>query len=103
RLAREQAYLAALETLADHALKEGELAVAEQHLRRAVAVDPLRESAQRALMQALAVGGSYAAATEVYRELRLRLHRDHHAEPDPETSALFQQLRAEARERADGR
>ena len=37
-------------------------AQAERYLRRAVAVDPLRESAQRRLMQALAAGGNYAAA-----------------------------------------
>ena len=48
-------------------------------------------------MQALAAGGSYAAALEVYRELRLRLHREISAEPDPETQAVFQQLRLEAR------
>src|SRR5207248_6528195 len=51
-------------------------------------------------MEALAAGGSYAAATQVYRELRLRLHRELNAAPDPETQALFQQLRADAREKA---
>ena len=60
-------------------------------------MDPLRESAQRALMQALAAGGSYAAALLVYRELRQRLHRELNAEPDAETQTLFQQLRREAR------
>src|SRR5262249_8329486 len=52
RLTREQAFLAALETLADLALARGEPTVAERYLRRAVTVDPLQESAQRALMQA---------------------------------------------------
>jgi predicted ATPase/class 3 adenylate cyclase len=65
-----------------------------------VAVDPLRESAQRALMQALAAGGNYAAALLTYRELRLLLHRELNAQPDPETQALFEQLRAEARDKA---
>ena len=60
---------------------------------RAVAVDPLQETAQRALMQALAMGGNTAAATQVYRELRLRLHRELNAAPDPETQALYQQLK----------
>jgi predicted ATPase/class 3 adenylate cyclase len=68
--------------------------------RRAVAADPLRESAQRALMQALAAGGNDAAALLTYRELRVLLHRELNAEPDPETQALFQQIRAEAREKA---
>jgi predicted ATPase/DNA-binding SARP family transcriptional activator/class 3 adenylate cyclase len=103
RQAREQAYLTALETLAAQALAAADPAAAERYLRRAAAVDPLRESAQRALMQALAAGGNYAAATEVYRELRRRLHRDHNAAPDPETQALSQQIRAEAREKAGAR
>src|SRR5262249_10337370 len=51
-------------------------------------------------MQVLATGGNYAAALEVYRELRLLLHRELNGAPDPETTALFQQLRAEARHRA---
>jgi predicted ATPase/DNA-binding SARP family transcriptional activator len=100
RQVHEQAYLAALEGLAGQALASGDPAAAERHLRRAVAVDPLRESAQRGLMQTLAAGGSYAAALLVYRELRLLLHREVSAEPDPETQALFQQIRAEARGKA---
>jgi predicted ATPase/DNA-binding SARP family transcriptional activator len=103
RQVREQAFLAALEHLAGQALQEGDWAAAERHLRRAVAVDPLRESAQRGLMHALAAGGNYAAALLAYRELRLRLHRELNAEPDPETKALFQQIRAEARGKAEGR
>src|SRR5207253_1283253 len=41
---REEVYLAALETLAREAAANGDAAAAELHLRRAVAVDPLRES-----------------------------------------------------------
>src|SRR5204862_1467847 len=103
RQAREQAYLTALESLAHAAQERDDRGAAERHLRRAAAVDPLRETAQRALMQALAGGGNYAAASEAYRELRLRLHRDLNAEPDPETQALFQQLRTEARGKAEVR
>jgi predicted ATPase/DNA-binding SARP family transcriptional activator len=100
RQAREQALLTALETLAARARAADDPATAVSHLRRAVAADPLRETAQRALMQALAAGGSYAAALEAYRELRLLLHREINAEPDPETRRLFEQIRAEARSRA---
>jgi DNA-binding SARP family transcriptional activator len=102
RQAREQAYLGALETLAAVSLEQGELGAAEAYLRQAVGADPLRETTQRALMQALADGGNAAAASEVYRELRLRLHRELNAEPDPETRALYQQLRAEARAKSEG-
>jgi DNA-binding SARP family transcriptional activator len=102
RQPREQAYLGALETLAAQAMARGDPEAAERQLRRAVTVDPLRESTQRALMQALAEAGNYAAALHTYRELRLRLHRELHAEPDPETTALFGQIREEARRRASG-
>jgi predicted ATPase/DNA-binding SARP family transcriptional activator len=97
REAREQAYLRTLETLAAGALEAGDPSAAERHLRLAVAVDPLRESAQRDLMRALAAGGNHAVALGVYRELRVRLHRELHAEPDPETRALFEQIREVAR------
>src|SRR5262249_9709789 len=92
RQTREQAYLAALESLAAVALAAADPGAAERWLRQAAAVDPLRETAQRALMQALASGGNYGAALLVYRELRQRLHREINADPDPETQALFQQL-----------
>jgi DNA-binding SARP family transcriptional activator len=96
RQVRERAYLGALEALATQALADGDPTSAEHHLRRALAVDPLRESAHRTLMQALAAGGNYAAALLAYRELRLLLHRELNAEPDSETTALFEQIRSEA-------
>ncbi len=100
REAREQAYMQALETLAARAREGGEAITAAQYLRRVVGIDPLRESVQRSLMQALADAGDYAAAVLVYRDLRLRLHQELKAEPAPQTTALFQQLRASARCRA---
>jgi predicted ATPase/DNA-binding SARP family transcriptional activator len=100
RAAREQAYLQALETLAQGALASGAPGEAARMLCRAALTDPLRESAQRGLMQALAADGDYAAAVQVYRKLRLYLHQELHAEPDPETTALFQQIREAARLRA---
>jgi predicted ATPase/DNA-binding SARP family transcriptional activator len=100
RQVHEQAYLTAREQLAELALTRDEAAAAVGHLRAAVAADPLRESAQRALMKALAAGGNYAAAMLAYRELRQRLHRELNAEPDPDTQALMQRLRHEARNRA---
>jgi predicted ATPase/DNA-binding SARP family transcriptional activator len=93
RLAREQAVLSALETLADHALAEGDLARAERHLRRAIAFDPFRESARRALMRCLADQGQFAQATLVYRDLADFLQRELGTGPDPETRELLQELR----------
>src|SRR5262249_31823613 len=79
--AREQAFLQALETLAHAAMQPGDHAEAARLLRRAVQTDPLRESAQRELMQALAGQGDYAAVTQLYREFRLRLHHELNTEP----------------------
>ena len=96
RQEREMAYLAALETLAAQAMTRQEAPAAVRYLRLVVATDPLRESAQRALMEAFAAGGDMAAATLVYREYRLFLHRTLNSEPAAETSALFQQIRSQA-------
>jgi DNA-binding SARP family transcriptional activator len=100
RAAREQAWLEALETLAARSQAKGNRGRAERYLRQIIAVDFLRESAQRKLMEVLAAQGSYAAANEVYQRLRKQLHGKLNAEPDTETTALFQQIRAEARRRA---
>lgn len=94
-----QSYLGALEMLAQQATQsEGsDSASAVRYLREIVAADPLRESACRALMQALAATHDYAALTQVYRTLRAVLRREVNAEPDTETQALFARLRAQAR------
>ena len=95
RAAREEAYLLALERLAGHAIARGEPGEAVRYLRGVVATDPLRESAHRRLMEALAASGDYPAVTQVYRDLRLLLHREINGAPSPETSALFERIAAE--------
>ena len=102
REACQQAYLGALETLARQATESegGEEGAAVRYLRLVVAADPLRESACRALLQALAATRDYAAVTQAYRDLRLALRREVNAEPDAETQALFARLRAAARGQA---
>lgn len=100
RQAREQDYLKALERLAKWASESGDAAAAARALRRAILADPFRESAHRALMEALAANGEYTAATEVYRDLRLLLHRHLNDVPAPETTACYQSLRDEARRKA---
>jgi len=97
RQAREQAVLRAREQLAEHVLSKGETAATIAHLRAVMGIDPLRQSALRRLMDALAAEGDYAGAVLAYREFRLRLHRELHTEPDAETTTLFEQLRARAR------
>lgn len=95
RVAREEAYLKALERLAGRALEAGEPGAAVGYLRRIVAVDPARESAQRRLMEALAAGNDHAAVTRAYREFRLYLHRTLNATPTQETTDLYHRLEAE--------
>src|SRR5438067_405575 len=68
RETREQAFLQALEALAQHAMEGEHPQAAALHLRRVVQTDPLRESAQRGLMHALAAQGDHAAVTQVYRD-----------------------------------
>jgi len=100
RLAREQNYLAALERLAHIALEHADYATAARHMRSALSIDPLIETALRLLMQALAKQGEYAAAAQVYREYRQHLARELNDNPAPETTALYEQIRAEARQDA---
>ncbi len=97
RQVREDHYLAALEHLADQATAAGDAAAAERYLRRAVTADPTRETAQRSLMQVLAAAGNPAAALAAYATLACRLRRDWQIEPDPQTTALFRQIRSAAR------
>src|SRR5262249_50318112 len=52
---------------------------------------------------ALAAGGDVAAAMQVYRDLRALLHEELNAAPAPETTEVFEQIRADARARAAGR
>ncbi|HVK04159.1 MAG TPA: BTAD domain-containing putative transcriptional regulator [Armatimonadaceae bacterium] len=94
RLSREQTYLAALERLASARRERGEYAEAVRLFRLAVAAEPLRESAHRGLMEALARSGNFAEALQAYRDLRLALRREVNADPDPETRALYESLRA---------
>jgi class 3 adenylate cyclase/tetratricopeptide (TPR) repeat protein len=100
RQQREHDYLDALERLASQSLEAGDPASAEGYLRRAGAVDPLRESVQRARMRALAAGSNHAGLLQCYRDFRLLLHRELNTEPDPETQALFRRLRDQARQTA---
>jgi predicted ATPase/class 3 adenylate cyclase len=97
RHAREQTYLQARLRLASLARAGNEFSQAEAHLRAVIAVDPLREEAQRALMETLFAAGSYTAAVTVYQELQAYLRREQHSDPDPKTTDLYRRIRAETR------
>jgi predicted ATPase/DNA-binding SARP family transcriptional activator len=97
RVTREEAMLDALETLAVEALGHDRPHDAARHLRRVLAFNPWRETAQRGLMRALAAVGDHAGLILSYRNFRNALRREMNAAPDAETIALFQQLRSERR------
>lgn len=63
---------------------------------RAVQIEPVAEHAHRRLMRSLASSGERNRALRHYNDLADWLHREMGAEPDPDTRALADQLRAEA-------
>ena len=103
RLIREQAYLRGLEHLAELAAGRQAYQEAVEWLRRAVAIDPSRETAQRSLLEALAAAHDFAGLAQAYRTFRLYLHDELNAAPAPETVALYRRLQSTAREMAVNR
>jgi len=93
RDARQELYLGALERLGEECFEGGDPSGAVRYLRLALGTDPYRESMCRTLMKALADCGELAAATEVFRDLRIRLNRDLNTAPDPSTVAAYRALR----------
>jgi predicted ATPase/DNA-binding SARP family transcriptional activator len=63
-------------------------------LQRALVLDPLAESAHRALMRLYAAGGRRQQALAQYQLLRQQLDAELAAEPDPETRSLYRDLLA---------
>jgi predicted ATPase/DNA-binding SARP family transcriptional activator len=100
RQSREDAYVEALQQLAAAALEQCDYLAAIAHLRRGIAVDPLHETLQRRLMEALAANGDYATMTQVYREFRLYLSHELQSMPSGETVALYERLRMQGCQRA---
>jgi predicted ATPase/DNA-binding SARP family transcriptional activator len=100
RIGREQDCLSALGKLAEAALAAGDPAGATGYWRRAVAIDPLSDGVRQGLMEALSRSGDTNAALQVYREFVHLLRSDPTGAPDAQTSALYQRLREEARQRA---
>jgi DNA-binding SARP family transcriptional activator len=87
----ERAYLGALERLSRDAEVRGDLALAAGYLRQAAAAVPGSEPVHRLLMTVLSRHGETQVAIEAYQRLRRWLHREYAAEPDAETTALYQQ------------
>ncbi len=83
-----------LETYARAALGLGnaELATAENAARELVRIAPLRESAHRLLMDALAARGNPAEAFQVYEDLRVALRDQLGISPAAETQEVYGRL-----------
>ncbi len=86
--------LDALEALADHYIARGMFDLAADSARRQIALEPLRETAHRQLMTALARAGRLPEALAHYTECIALLARELGLAPAPETTALYEQIRA---------
>ncbi|MGH7126556.1 MAG: BTAD domain-containing putative transcriptional regulator, partial [Stellaceae bacterium] len=64
--------------------------------RRLLALDPLRETACRALMQIDAERSQTAQALRLFETLRDRLHRELGVKPEPATQLLYDSIRSRA-------
>ena len=74
--------------------RRGEYRRACEFARRQVELEPWDEVAQRQLMRALALGGRQSAAMRQYLVCRRTLADELGLEPTPETTQLFEQIRA---------
>lgn len=82
----------AVECTIEGELRRGNAAAAEREARYLIALDPLRESAYRFLMRALAAEGNAAAAAVVMAECRHVLAERAGLMPSRETEQLFESL-----------
>lgn len=82
-----------LDRLASEAEAAGDGAAAVAHTRRIVALDPLAEEGQRALIRRLAQSGDRAAAVAAYTRYAERLRTELRIAPSPATRALVDELR----------
>ncbi|MBC8074989.1 MAG: AAA family ATPase, partial [Chloroflexales bacterium] len=85
--------LSALERLTARAQWCGAYSEALRYARQQVALDPLIEASQRAVMRVLALNDEPTAALMQYRQLHQMLAHELAAEPEDATTALFEQIR----------
>jgi DNA-binding SARP family transcriptional activator len=90
----KQQALAVLHTLADQHLTAGRYAEAADAARRQLALEPWHEPAQRQLMRGLALAGDRRAALAAYDHCRAVLAHELGIEPESETAALAERIRA---------
>jgi DNA-binding SARP family transcriptional activator len=93
----------ALERLVAACVAAGELARALDHARRWLSLDPLHEPAHQALIRLQAWTGQRSAALRQYRSLVRVLSRELAVSPLPETTRLYDDVRAGRLWQAPGR
>ena len=86
--------LQGLHALAAYAEQEGHLPQAIAHTRRLLALESWREEAHRRLMALLAASGQRAAALAQFETCRRILDEELAVQPDAETMALVETIRA---------
>ena len=84
-----------LSRLLAHYLALGNLERAASVATRLLTLDPLRESSHRALMELYSKQGRYAAALRQYQVCVDVLSRELNVEPEPGTTALYREIRAQ--------
>jgi WD40 repeat protein/DNA-binding SARP family transcriptional activator len=95
-----QQALTALHALIAACEQRGNRQQAHLYARRQLALDPFREESYRQLMRILAQLGLVPEALAQYDAYRNLLQRELGTEPDAETTALYAQIRAGARQQA---
>lgn len=83
-----------LEKLIAHYREAGEVARCAQAAARLLSLDPLREDIHRVLMRAYAAQDRLSLALKQFEVCREALQRELGLHPEPETRALFDELRA---------
>jgi two-component SAPR family response regulator len=86
-------YLQALVVMGELLYEAGEYAQATNTFRRAIVKDSYLEAAHRGLMRSLVREGELSQALRHYRSLAALLREEFDAPPDPETTALYENLR----------
>ena len=82
-----------LRAIAERLEREGAWSEAADAYRRIVLADELNEDAYRRLMRCLARAGDRTQALRAYERLAALLSADLEADPEPETVALYEELR----------
>lgn len=85
--------LMAFQRLAVQHCQRGDYGASLLFARRMLALDPWREEAHRIVMDLLACAGHRSAAMAQYETCRRVLAEELHAEPTPETTALYESIR----------